>query len=140
MKTQSFTKEEVKILEENKYTAFVSSHSIRFTLEFKQTFLEKRQQGVSARRIFQDLGYDPDILGACRIKNLTKRIKKEASSPGGLHAGYQTHKKHPNPTDYGQMPAEEALGSMQRELLYLRQELDFIKKIIKMESMGGQKQ
>lgn len=35
MRGQAFTNEEVKILEENKYTSFVSNSSIRFTLEFK---------------------------------------------------------------------------------------------------------
>jgi hypothetical protein len=38
------------------------------------------------------------------------------------------------------MPPEEARAAMQREILYLRQELEFIKKIIKTDSTGGRKQ
>ncbi len=37
-------------------------------------------------------------------------------------------------------PPEEAMAAMQCEVLYLRQELEFIKKIIKTDSTGGRKQ
>lgn len=140
MRAQAFTDEEVKILGENKYTAFVSNSSIRFTLEFKEMFMERRQEGVPARRILGEAGYDVGILGTSRIKNLSKRIPKEASAPCGLHEGYHTHRKRPEDADYSRMPPEEAMAAMQREVLYLRQELDFIKKIIKTGSTGGQRQ
>lgn len=118
MRAQAFTNEEVKILEENKYTSFVSNSSIRFTLEFKEMFMERKREGVPARRIFKEAGYDVDILGACRIKNFAKRIPRVC----GLHEGYHTHKKHPEDADYSRMPPEEAMAAMQREVVYLRQE------------------
>lgn len=140
MRSHAFTDEEVKVLRENKYTAFVSNSSIRFTLEFKEMFLEKKKEGVPARRIFLEAGYDVDILGTSRIKNLSKRIPKEASAPCGLHEGYHIHRKRSEDADYSRMAPEEAMAAMQREIVYLRQELDFIKKIIKTDSTGGQKQ
>ncbi len=140
MRAQAFTNEQVGILEGNRYTSFVSNSSIRFTLEFKEMFMERKREGIPARRIFKEAGYDVDILGTCRIKNFAKRIPKEASSPCGLHEGYHTRRKHPQDADYSRMPPEEAMAAMQREVLYLRQELDFIKKIIKTDGMGGQKQ
>lgn len=140
MRTQAFTNEEVKILKENKYTSFVSNSSIRFTLEFKEMFMERKREGIPARRIFKEAGYDVDILGTYRIKNFAKRIPREASAPCGLHEGYHVHKKHPEDADYSRIPPEEAMATMQREVVYLRQELDFIKKIIKTDSIGGQKQ
>lgn len=140
MRSHAFTDEEVKVLRENKYTAFVSNSSIRFTLEFKEMFLEKKKEGVPARRIFLEAGYDVDTLGTSRIKNLSKRIPKEASAPCGLHEGYHIHRKRPKDADYSRMAPEEAMAAMQREIVYLRQELDFIKKIIKTDSTGGQKQ
>lgn len=140
MKTKrSFTNEEAKILRGNRYTAYVSSSTIRFTLEFKQYYWEQSQQGTLPSRIFQDAGYDVDLLGQPRIKNFAKRVREEANSRDGLHEGYCIHQKHPNPLDYGQMAPEEAQAAMQTELLYLRQELEFIKKIIKLDSTGGQK-
>lgn len=140
MRSQAFTDEEVKVLRENKYTAFVSNSSIRFTLEFKEMFLEKKTEGVPARRIFLEAGYDVDILGTSRIKNISKRIPKEASAPCGLHEGYHIHRKRHEDADYSRMAPEEAMTAMQLEIVYLRQELDFIKKIIKTDSTGGRKQ
>ena len=140
MRSQAFTDEEVKVLRENKYTAFVSNSSIRFTLEFKEMFLQKKTEGVPTRRIFLEAGYDVDILGTSRIKNLSKRIPKEASAPCGLHEGYHIHRKRHEDADYSRMAPEEAMAAMQLEIVYLRQELDFIKKIIKTDSTGGQKQ
>ena len=61
MRAQAFTDEEVKILRENKYTSFVSNSSIRLTLEFKEMFMERKQQGITARRIFKEAGYDVDM-------------------------------------------------------------------------------
>ena len=118
MRAQAFTDEEVKILGENKYTSFVSNSSIRFTLEFKEMFIERKQQGITARSIFKEAGYDADILGTSRIKNLSKRIQKEASAPGGLHEGYHPHRKHPEEADYSRMPPEETMATMQHEALY----------------------
>ena len=140
MRSQAFTDEEVKVLRENKYTAFVSNSSIRFTLEFKEMFLQKKTEGVPTRRIFLEAGYDVDILGTSRIKNISKRIPKEASAPCGLHEGYHIHRKRHEDADYSRMAPEEAMAAMQREIVYLRQELGFIKKIIKTDSTGGQKQ
>lgn len=91
MRAQAFTNEEVEILRNNRYTAYVSNCSIRFTLEFKEMFMERKGEGIPARRIFQEAGYDVDILGTSRIKNLSKRIPKEASAPCGLHEGYHIH-------------------------------------------------
>lgn len=118
MREQTFTDGEVKILGENKYTSFVSNSSIRFTLEFKEMFIERKQQGITARSIFKEAGYDADILGTSRIKNLSKRIQKEASAPGGLHEGYHPHRKHPEEADYSRMPPEETMATMQHEALY----------------------
>lgn len=140
MRAQAFTNEEVEILRNNRYTAYVSNCSIRFTLEFKEMFMERKGEGIPARRIFQEAGYDVDILGTSRIKNLSKRIPKEASAPCGLHEGYHIHRKRPENAGYSHMAPEEAMAAMQREIVYLRQELDFIKKIIKTDSTGGQKQ
>ena len=36
------------------------------------------------------------------------------------------------------MKPEEAMRHMQNEILYLHQELDFIKKVIELDSVGGQ--
>lgn len=137
--TRLFTQEEIDILKANPYTLFVSEHSIRFTLAFKQCFWLKRQAGERLQNIFKDLGYDIEILGIERIKNIATRIRKESLSQEGLHENNSLRKFHPDQETFDNLPHDEAMVQMQHELLYLRQELDFIKKIIKAENSGEPK-
>ena len=92
MRAQAFTDEEVKILEENKYTSFVSNSYIRFTLEFKEMFMERKQQGITARRIFKEAGYDVDILAqavskTCQSASQKRRLHPAACMRGAIHTG-----------------------------------------------------
>ena len=57
----------------------------------------------------------------------------------GFHNGYKERKQHPDLADYASMPQEEAILRMQNEILYLHQELDFIKKIIELDRKGEQR-
>ena len=133
-----FTPTEVEILKSNPYTLSVTSKTIRFTLAFKQAFWTKRQAGERLQDIYSDLGYDVSILGDVRIKNIANSIRKEALSKEGLHENYSRRAYRPDQVDYNGMPQHEAMVRMQHEILYLRQELEFIKKIINSETSGGQ--
>ena len=124
-----FTPAEVEILSSNPYTLSVTSKTIRFTLAFKQAFWTKRQAGERLQDIYRDLGYDPGILGDVRIKTIAKE---------GLHENNSQQAYRPDQVDYSGRPQNEAMVRMQHEILYLRQELEFIKKIIKPETSGGQ--
>ena len=133
-----FTPGEVEILRSNPYTLSVTSKTIRFTLAFKQAFWTKRQAGERLQDIYSDLGYDVSILGDVRIKNIANSIRKEALSKEGLHENNSRRAYRPDQVDYNGMPQHEAVVRMQHEILYLRQELEFIKKIINSETSGGQ--
>ncbi len=73
------------------------------------------------------------------MKSFAHRVRKEQRKNGGFHSGYKERKKHPDLADYASMPQEEAVLRMQNEILYLHQELDFIKKIIELDRKGEQK-
>ena len=135
-----FTQDEITILRANPYTLSVSEHSIRFTKAFKEVFWLKRQAGDRLQNIVTDLGYDVEILGMQRIKTISTRIRTEALSIEGFHENNSPRKIHPDQEVFDVLPKDEAMVRMQHEILYLRQELDFIKKIIKTETSGDQKQ
>ena len=78
------------------------------------------------------------MLGANRIKTLASRMRKEVREGNTPHNGYKERKRHPDLADYKGMKPEEAMRHMQNEILYLHQELDFIKKVIELDSVGGQ--
>ena len=64
---KNFTQEEIEILKNNKYTAYVDEKILRFTVAFKIAFMELYRQGVPPRKILPDLGYDLDIIGKARL-------------------------------------------------------------------------
>ncbi len=126
---RKFTEEEIRILVDNPYTYRVTDTTIRFTLAFKEEFLKRYKEGLSPKQIVKDLGYSVDILGARRVEGLRDHIVKESLSEAGLHEGTLHRKIKPCSRDYTTLPESKAIEYMQHELLYLRQEMEFLKKL-----------
>lgn len=130
-----FTQEEREILASNPFTSRVDWHHIWFTLEFQNIFLARYEQGETSTEIFADMGYDLEILGPNRVYNyprtLYKRLERGlplTESPGHTKADI------PENVDYNTMPAQQSVASMQRELKYLRQQVEFLKKITELDN------
>ena len=138
MTAKPFTEEQLAVLRRNPNTNYVSASVIKFTQEFKEKLAEAIKQGVQIRLFFQDAGYDYDMLGKARIKTIVSRMRKEINAGRTPHAGYKERKRHPDLDDYKEMSPEEAMQRMQTEIHYLHQKLDFIKKMIELDNIGGQ--
>ena len=69
-KYSSFTQEDIRILKENPNTSTVTKSRLTITLEAKKIVLELHQAGWTSRRIVEELGYDPKMLGEQRMKNM----------------------------------------------------------------------
>lgn len=136
MTNKTFSPEEIELLKSNPFTYSVSELTIRFTAAFKEEFWLRRKAGQRLPDIFTDLGYDVDILGASRLQNIAAQIRKQALSTDAFHEKNSTRKFKAGLPNFGDMPSDQALVRMQHELLYMRQELDFIKKIIKADNTG----
>ena len=136
--TKKFTQKEISLLKKNPYTLSVSENTLRFTVEFKEEFWRRYQAGERPKHIVTALGYDLAIIGEARVVGIYQHIKKEALSP----AGFRDYKIRQDPKTtqilLSELPADQALSRMQHELLYMRQELDFIKKIIKTDNSESQ--
>ena len=139
---REFTKEERAILKQNPYTYRVFKNSIRFTIEFKESFMRQYEAGMSPTKIVEGIGYDAEMLGKRCVNSLYRNLQKQQASPAGLHEGSVRSKKiRPGSTDYDAVTPKRAMQLMQHELLYLRQEVEFLKKIInadKPPKKGGQ--
>ena len=85
MTPKPFTEEQITVLRENPNTEYVSESVIKFTQEFKVKLVEGIKKGIPVRRIFQDAGYDYDMLGANRIKTLASRMRKEVREGNTPH-------------------------------------------------------
>lgn len=128
---KEYTPKQINVLQANPYTFRVTTKKLYFTAQFKEDFWVSYQAGNAPRKIMQDLGYDLSMFTQKQIDNYVQRIKKEALSGNGFKEGENRQRRVPM-----KEPSEEELSSpqsierMQNELLYLRQEVEFLKKII----------
>lgn len=124
-----YTKKQMKELKENPYTLKVDDNRIFFTIEFKKVFWTKYQAGMSPRQILKELNYNLDYFRQKQIDSIVQRIKKEALK-GEFTEGYNRDKrmkiKQPEIDN-----SPQVIQHMQNELIYLRQEVDFLKKVLK---------
>lgn len=126
---KKYTQKQIKELKSNPYTLKVDEKRIFFTIEFKKVFWAKYQTGISPRAIFKDLNYNLDCFGQKQIDSIVQRVKKEAMA-GEFTEGYSRNKrmKIKEPTED---ISPQNIKQMQNELLYLRQEINFLKKVLK---------
>ena len=128
---KKYTNKQIKELKSNPYTLQVDDKRIFFTIEFKKVFWTKYQAGMSPRAIFKDMNYNLDYFGQKQIDSIVQRIKKEALA-GVFTEGYSrvNRVKLKEPTSD---ITPQNINQIQNELLYLRQEVDFLKKVLKKE-------
>lgn len=133
-----FTEEQLKDLAANPFTRSVTSYRISFTLEFKNLFLSHYEQGELVRDIFNSLGYNPDVLGDGRMYSFCNKLLKKVEAGEPLTELSTTRKsssvEKPDFVDYNILPAQQSVAAMQRELTYLRQQVDFLKKISQLDT------
>ena len=101
---KEYTPKQIKELKANPYTLNVTKNKLYFTAKFKEDFWISYQAGNAPRKILLDFGYNLEYFGQKQIDDIVQRIE-DLSSP-------------------------QSIERMQNELLYLRQEVEFLKKII----------
>ena len=128
---KEYTPKQIKELKNNPYTLNVTTHKLYFTAKFKEDFWVSYQAGNAPRKILKDFGYNLDFFEQKQIDSLTQRIKKQALSGEGFSEG-ENHEKRTalKATDEHDLSSPQSIERMQNELLYLRQEVEFLKKII----------
>ncbi|MBQ7456599.1 MAG: hypothetical protein IJS54_03190 [Desulfovibrio sp.] len=128
MSKKVFTDQEVEMLRRNQYTYLVTPRKLLFTKKFKELFWNEYQAGAIPRKILEKYGYSAAILGEKRIWGITATIKKQNHSSEGLHEG--TLPRNPVTGGTESKSHDEQLQQLQGEVLYLRQEIAFLKKIL----------
>lgn len=134
-KRKLFTEYEMEILRQNPYTYKVRQRQLSFTAEFKHIFWNRYQRGEDITAIFESLGYDPEVIGYSRMYSVASNLQKAVDSGREFTSGHsgrsRTGKSAPNPT-----PDENSrtVSAMQHEVTYLRQQVEFLKKITELDS------
>ena len=105
----------------------MTERQIFFTKEFKQAFHEKRQEGLTLRETIATLGYDPDVLGERRIEGISHAINKTLREGREFQEGIRSRSSILD-EDEPEVTRENFLR-MHHELQYMKQEIEFLKKI-----------
>ena len=130
-KYSSFTQEDIQILKANPHTSTVTESRLSITLEAKKFILELYEEGWTSRQIVEKLGYDPKMLGEQRMKDMVRNVRREAESKNGLHEGYlRTAGTRMSEEEIEQLECNPgSYAKLKNEVIYLRKEVEFLKKI-----------
>jgi hypothetical protein len=135
-KNSSFGAYEMAVLSKNPYTYRVGQRQISFTAEFKHIFWGRYQAGEYIPAIFESLGYDPNMLGIGRMYSLAANLRKCVAEGKEFTSGYT---RHTSENRKSSKKSEPDTAAMQYELTYLRQQVEFLKKITELGGGTGQR-
>ena len=128
MSKKTFSSEEIKKLSINKYVKNVTEKGITYTNEFKLHFIAEYEIGKTPRQIFEDAGFDIDIVGIERVKSSSRRWRKSYNDKGVLGLN-DTRTLNSGRTLNRELTLEEILAKKDAEIEYLKAELELVKKL-----------
>ena len=131
MSRSQFNNEQMQLLRQNPYTHKVTRTTVSFTKKFKEIFHNEYQAGESPRQILIDHGYDPEILGDSRMWGIANRIQEQFKKNGEFHEGHCSRRLVKSNTSISNKTTSEIdeLKQLRHEVDYLKQEIEFLKKI-----------
>ena len=139
---KEYTAREMKLLKANPYTFKVTKSKLYFTIEFKESFWTAYQAGMAPRKILEDLGYDLEMFGQKQIDSMVQSMKRQSESGNGFRQGASRTRRRKDEIFMQEgTPAEskETLENILNEVKYLRQEVEFLKKIVRTENTAARK-
>jgi len=121
-----FTEEQMQSLQGNKYIRSIGEDMVYYTDECKRLCWHMLTvENLMPKEIMRRLGLDYQTLGRPRVRSLMYSLRKQHECVGGGSAnqGDEQPKRREKQTP------EQKLERVQAENEYLKQELEFIKKI-----------
>ena len=115
-------------LSKNKYVKNVTAKGITYTNEFKLQFIAEYENGKTSRAIFEDAGFDVNIIGIKRIDSASLRWRK-AYNDKGILGLEDTRTLNSGRTLNRELTIEEIIAKKDAEIEYLKAELELIKKL-----------
>ena len=131
MSKKLFTEKEIKTLSKNKNILKISSKSIVYALEFKEKFIEEYSKGKLPRIIFEENGFDIEIIGIKRVEQSAQRWKKSYEKEGllGLKDSRENFSGRPKNRE---LTDDEKMKKLEAKIRLLEIENEFLKKLKKM--------
>jgi len=131
MSKKLFTAEQLLALQGNSCVERVSELSVSFTEDFKRKAYGELLSGKAMWQIFQDHGIDTAALGPVRVIKFQQFIKKCAERGDGFK---KRNRWHTEKDESCESIAARRVKSLENEVAYLRQVVEFLKKIQQADS------
>ncbi|WP_317097264.1 HTH domain-containing protein, partial [Clostridium neonatale] len=128
MSKKTFSDEEVRSLSNNKYVKKVSNKSITYTNEFKIHFIAECNNGKSPRTIFEEAGFNIDVIGLRRIDCSSSRWRKAYNENGVLGLDDTRRNNSGRPRER-EVTKDDIIAKQNAEIEYLKAEVELLKKL-----------
>ena len=124
----TFSNKEIKILQKNPNVQRISDLAITYTDDFKNKFMDEYLAGKLPRQIFEENGFDMNILGIKRIEQSAYRWKKAYEKDGliGLTDARKTASGRPLKRELSQA---EIIERQEARIKLLEGQVDLLKKL-----------
>lgn len=124
----TFNDEQIKILKSNPNVKKVTSKAITYTTDFKITFINEYNSGKLPRDIFEENGFDINIIGIKRIGCARERWMRQYEE-NGLVGLVDARKKSSGRPSSRELTLEEKLAKAEAKIKLIEAENDFLKKL-----------
>ena len=128
MSIKLFTEKEIALLSNNPYIKNISSKAITYTDEFKRLFIVESEKGKSSRVIFEEYGFNVDLLGINRVIPAGKRWRSAYKRKGILGLN-DTRQGNSGRSSDKELSLEEKYEQLKLQNNYLKAENELLKKI-----------
>ncbi len=127
-----FNDKQIKLLAKNPNVLKVSDKAITYSEEFKNKFIEENSKGILPRKIFEDNGFDIEIIGLKRIEQSAARWRKKYLDMGvlGLKDSRTSNSGRPL---LRELTAQEEIERLKAKISLLEIENEFLKKLDEIE-------
>ena len=125
MSKKLFTEKEIKMLSKNKNTSKVSTKAITYSLEFKEKFVEEYAKGKLPRLIFEENGFNVEIIGIERVKTAAGRWRKSYNEEGLLGLK-DSRKEYSGRPKNRKLTDAEKLEKLETKIKFLEIENEFL--------------
>lgn len=128
MSKKAFTEKEIALLSSNPYVQSVSPKGITYSEEFKQHFISEYHKGKFPREIFDEAGFNVNILGIKRIKSSSERWRRAYEKEGVLGLKDSRSESLGRPR-INELSLEEKNARLKAQINLLKAENELLKKI-----------
>ena len=127
-----FNDKKIKVLAKNPNVLRVSDKAITYSEEFKNKFIVENSKGILPRKIFEDNGFDIEIIGLKRIEQSASRWRKKYADMGvlGLKDSRTSNSGRPL---LRELTAQEEIERLKAKISLLEIENEFLKKLDEIE-------